>query len=125
LKTGALDLLTNQPARNYSAEKSTSRLLDFPNLPQPQNSKELNERFWNSSEYVRTLEFNLTGINSNTFNHREENNRERLVSEPKRQLSISSQMENSQGSTKFTKLISGLEKFYFKPDEIEKNSIDQ
>ena len=43
----------------------------------------------------------------------------------KRQLSDSSQTENSQGKTKFTKLINGLEKFYFEPDEREETSIDQ
>jgi len=40
----------------------TSRSLDFENLPQPQNSKELNEKFWNSSEAIRTLEFGVSGL---------------------------------------------------------------
>jgi uncharacterized membrane protein YheB (UPF0754 family) len=35
---------------NCSVEKSISQLLDFPNLPQPQNSKELNEQFYGGSK---------------------------------------------------------------------------
>jgi serine/threonine protein kinase len=56
----------------------TSRLLDFKNLPEPQNSKEINEQFWNSKsmkfdvselhkaiEEINNQEDNLTNINPN------------------------------------------------------------
>ena len=45
LTTKSLDSLTNKPPMNCPSDKYTSRRLDFPNLSQPQNSKELNEKF--------------------------------------------------------------------------------
>jgi hypothetical protein len=50
----------------------TSRLLDFKNLPEPQNSKKINEQFWSKSlrtsfvktdkitDYSNTLQFDFT-----------------------------------------------------------------
>ena len=61
--SGELDSLTNKQSLNYPTEKYTSRLLDHKNLPKPQNSQELNERFWNSSEKIRTLELGVSDLN--------------------------------------------------------------
>jgi len=41
---------------NCSIKKSISRLLDFPNLPQPQNSQELNEQFYNTRQLDLSLD---------------------------------------------------------------------
>jgi serine/threonine protein kinase len=56
LATKALDSLTNKPPQNYPTEKYTSRLLDYENPPQPQNSQEPNEQFYGGS---RSLELTL------------------------------------------------------------------
>lgn len=57
----------------------TSRLLDFKNLPEPQKSQEINDKFWNYSEYTRTIEFGVSGLNlTDIFN-----NDEAIVSEEK------------------------------------------
>jgi len=62
------------------------------------------------------VEFGIIGLDSGSSFSQQK---------PKRQLSVSSQTENSQGKTKFTKLIKGLEKFYFEPDAREETSLDQ
>jgi len=56
------------------------------------------------------VEFGITGLDSGSSFSQQK---------PKRQLSVSSQTENSQGKTKFTKLIKG------EPDAREETSLDQ
>lgn len=46
----------------------TSRLLDFGNLPQPQNSQEINDQFWNSAQYTQSIEINSLEIDANDIN---------------------------------------------------------
>jgi hypothetical protein len=72
-----------------------SRLLNFKNLPQPQNSKELNEQFYTAAQ---SLSLDLIG--STTAANTEQD----LVNRAKRQLSLASQAKTNQGETKQLKI---------------------
>jgi hypothetical protein len=44
------------PFEACSSKFYSSRLLDFKNLPEPQNSEEINKKFYSSEEYSRLLQ---------------------------------------------------------------------
>jgi hypothetical protein len=48
-------LLTKSITSSLSLDSYTSRLFDYKNLPQPQNSQELNDQFYNSKNKLEFL----------------------------------------------------------------------
>jgi serine/threonine protein kinase len=60
----AREIFYKSPSTSYKTHPQviyTSRLLDFKNLPEPQNSKEINEQFWNpkNNNISQSVEFDL------------------------------------------------------------------
>jgi ribulose 1,5-bisphosphate carboxylase large subunit-like protein len=89
----------------------TSRLLDCKNLPEPQNSKEINDWFYSSKikDYSLELKLQNTTDNSEVTNELDINiepgmSTEELANRTKRQLSLNSQTNIYQEKTKLTRV---------------------
>jgi len=86
----------------------TSRRLDFKNLPQPRNSKEINEQFYTAAQ---SLLLDLPALPAQS--------EQELVNRTKRQLSHESQTKTNQGQVKQQKVVAEQD-YQSDPMEIEK-----
>lgn len=119
--------LNNSASLDYKLHPQAfyaSRLLNYENLSEPQNSREINEQFYkivDDLEYLRItdsvkfseeLERKVNGLQI-----QEEKN---LATKTKRQLSLESQTKTNQGETKLTK-ISENQEYYLEPMEMDRD----
>ena len=61
------DTTCKKAQKTHPQAKYTSRLLDFKNLPEPPNSKDINTQFYNSAEYSKSLLVDFTDIKGNIY----------------------------------------------------------
>ncbi|CAG8673755.1 13209_t:CDS:2 [Ambispora gerdemannii] len=117
-KVNNATLLQTHPQAIY-----TSRLLDFKNLPQPQNSKEINEQFYNLNDSTE-FDIDIGELNISEKQY-EQKKKEKIITSTeirtKRQLSVSSQTElSSEKGTKLSRVIE-QSKYQSEPMEIEED----
>ncbi|RHZ35955.1 protein kinase [endosymbiont GvMRE of Glomus versiforme] len=140
--------LNNQTTLDYQIHPSavyTSRLLDFKNLPEPRNSKEINDLYYSSSlgsvaTFVTTNEFsnNLDSFDINQsrtseiyFTASSKNSEfdvmqedQILANQAKRQLSLDTQIKVNQGESKFPRIVEG-QPYQTEPMDISQTTTSQ
>ncbi|RHZ36991.1 Cdc15p [endosymbiont GvMRE of Glomus versiforme] len=111
------DNIQNQYGMDYKLHPQafyTSRLLDFKNLPEPRNSKEVNDLFYNSlgsvatfvtaNEFSNNLDnFDINRSKTSEFDVMQED--QILANQTKRQLSLDTQINTNQGESKSPRII--------------------
>ncbi|CAG8483090.1 7399_t:CDS:2 [Scutellospora calospora] len=113
-----LNNLTSVDYKVHPSAVYTSRLLDFKNLPKPQNSKEINEQFYSQFCPIGSRQVDLEIPAS----FGQLNSDQELANRTKRQLSLDSQTKTNQGESKQQKVFEEQSYQTAEPMEIDKSN---